>query len=111
MRVHHSHQLKQTVAGVISFFLAMMTHPDIQLQAQAEIDRVVGMDRLPNFEDRNRLPFVTCITWEILRWNPIAPIGVAHATVQDDVYEGYWIPKGTSLIPNIWFVDHTCCEA
>ena len=88
----------------------MMTHPEIQRQAQEEIDRVVGTDRLPTFEDRSRLPFVTCISWEILRWNPIAPLGVAHATVQDDVYEGHWIPKGTSLIPNIWCV-YTCWAA
>ena len=88
----------------MSFFVAMMNNPEIQRKAQAEIDRVVGSDRLPTFEDRSHLPFITCIVWECLRWNPVAPFGVPHASVQDDVYEGYWFPKGTTIVPNIWRV-------
>ena len=91
-------------AGVLSFFLAMMTHPDIQRKAQEEIDAVIGTDRLPTFKDRSNLPFVSCLLWECLRWSPIAPMAVPHAPIQDDVYEGYWIPKGTTILPNVWSV-------
>ncbi|ETW82115.1 cytochrome P450 monooxygenase 109, partial [Heterobasidion irregulare TC 32-1] len=93
-------------AGVLSFFLAMMTHPDIQRKAQAEIDAVIGTDRLPTFKDRSNLPFVSCLLWECLRWSPIAPMAVPHAPIQDDVYEGYWIPKGTTILPNVWGMLH-----
>ncbi|THH18678.1 hypothetical protein EW146_g2331, partial [Bondarzewia mesenterica] len=62
--------------------------------------------RLPDFSDRDQLPYVSNIIWECLRWNPVVPLGVPHATTQDDVYEGYWIPKGTTIIPNIWAMFH-----
>ena len=29
-------------------------------------------------------------------------VGVPHATVEDDIYEGYFIPKGTVVLVNIW---------
>lgn len=49
-------------------FLLMMTlHPEVAKRAQAEIDRVVGNERLPGFEDRERLPYIDCILKEVLR--------------------------------------------
>lgn len=35
----------------------MTLHPEVQRKAQAEIDAVIGNDRLPNFEDREDLPY------------------------------------------------------
>lgn len=95
-----------TVSAVMSFFIAMMNNPEIQRKAQEEIDQVVGNDRLPTFEDRSRMPFLTCLVWETLRWNPVTPLAVPHATVQDDVYEGYLIPKGTTVLANAWAILH-----
>ncbi|THH18673.1 hypothetical protein EW146_g2333 [Bondarzewia mesenterica] len=95
-----------TVSTMMAFFLGMMLHPEYQRKAQEEIDRVVGPGRLPDFSDRDQLPYVSNIIWECLRWNPVVPLGVPHATTQDDVYEGYWIPKGTTIIPNIWAMFH-----
>jgi cytochrome P450 len=46
----------------------MAMYPEIQKKAQAEIDAVVGKDRLPNFSDRASLPYVGAIMKEILRW-------------------------------------------
>ena len=94
----------ETVSAVMSFFIAMMNNPEIQRKAQEEIDQVVGNDRLPTFEDRSRMPFLTCLVWKTLRWNPVTPLAVPHATVQDDVYEGYLIPKGTTVLANAWSV-------
>lgn len=47
-----------------------MVYPEVQAKAQAEIDRVIGRDRLPTLEDRQDLPYIDCILWECLRWNP-----------------------------------------
>jgi len=58
------------------FVLAMVLYPDVQKHAQAEIDSVIGMDRLfPTFEDRASLPYVEAILREVLRWHPIVPLG------------------------------------
>jgi cytochrome P450 len=64
-----------TVAAVISFFLAMLVYPDVQRKAQAEVDRVVGKDRLPEIEDAPQLPYVQGVVNECLRWLPVTPLG------------------------------------
>ncbi|KAF7365150.1 O-methylsterigmatocystin oxidoreductase [Mycena venus] len=83
-----------TVSALASFFLAMAVNPSIQKKAQVEIDTVVGTHRLPEFEDRQSLPFVEALYREVMRWRPVLPLGVAHATSTHDVYNGYFIPKG-----------------
>lgn len=93
------------MSAILSFFLAMMLHPEIQQRAQQDIDSVVGSDRLPQFSDRNALPYLDFIVAECLRWNPVGPLGVAHYVTEDDVYEGYMIPKGTTVLPNVWYVS------
>ncbi|EIW83763.1 cytochrome P450 [Coniophora puteana RWD-64-598 SS2] len=84
------------------FALAMLRYPEVQKRAQAEIDSVVGRDRLPTFEDRETLPYVECIWRELLRWHPVVPLGIPHATSADDVYGGYYIPKGATVMMNVW---------
>ena len=81
----------------------MALFPEAQRKAQEEIDRVVGTDRLPTFEDRENLPYVDALVKEALRWHPVVPMGVPHVTTEDDIYEGYFIPKGSILLPNIWY--------
>ena len=87
---------------MMHFFLAMVNHPDVQQKAWAELDAVVGPDHLPTFEDRDSLPYITAITKECLRWLTVAPFGVPHSSTEDDEYNGYLIPKGSLILPNIW---------
>lgn len=86
------------------FFLAMMTHPAVQAEAQEEIDRVVGRDRLPTYEDREKMPYVEAVFKEAFRWHVIAPFALPHVCTKDDICEGYLIPKGSIIVPNVWFV-------
>ena len=53
----------------------MALHPEVAKKAQAEIDAVVGNDRLPTFEDRADLPYVDALSKEVLRWNAVTPTG------------------------------------
>ncbi|KAJ7259499.1 cytochrome P450 [Mycena haematopus] len=92
---------QHTASALASFFLAMATHPDVQKKAQTEIDTVVGSDRLPEFEDRPALPFVEALYREVMRWKPVTPLGVAHASAADDIYNGYFIPNGNFCLPNL----------
>jgi cytochrome P450 len=77
--------------------MAMALHPAVQKRIQDEIDRVVGTDRLPTFEDRPSLPLVDAVVRETLRWRPVVPLGVPHSANKDDVYKGYFIPKGRHI--------------
>jgi hypothetical protein len=65
----------QTVSTSMSFFFAMSLYPDVQARAQHEIDEVVGTGRLPGFEDRTSLPYLNALVKEVLRWNPVTPLG------------------------------------
>ena len=57
------------------YFLAIAKHPEVQKKAWAEMDAVVGKDRLPTFTDRESLPYVEAICKELFRWMPIIPLG------------------------------------
>jgi cytochrome P450 len=115
-----------TLGAVMSFFLAMLVHPEVQAKAQAEVDRVVGKDRLPELEDAENMPYVQAIANECLRWLPVVPTGLPflrqqrslalyephtglpHSTTQDDEYNGYLIPKGSIVMGSVWSVFPTC---
>jgi cytochrome P450 len=55
------------VAALMSFILAVLAHPEVQKKAQEEIDSVVGPDRLPDFSDKENLPYVNAVLKEVLR--------------------------------------------
>ena len=52
-----------------------MVYPEIQRKAQAEIDRVVGRDRFPTLADQPDLPYTAALVKEVVRWNPVSPLG------------------------------------
>ncbi|KIM59146.1 hypothetical protein SCLCIDRAFT_126574 [Scleroderma citrinum Foug A] len=87
-----------TLSALLVFMLAMTLYPEVQVRAQEEIDRVVGRDHLPDFGDRDNLPYVEAILMETLRWHPIAPLGLPHTTTKDDVFDGMYIPRGVLYI-------------
>ncbi|KAJ6555570.1 cytochrome P450 [Mycena vulgaris] len=91
-----------TAWTIFAFFKAMALYPDVLKRAQAEIDSVVGSDRLPQLSDRPHLPFIEAIVLESLRWHPVAPLGFPHRLTEDDHYEGYFLPKGTLVQANVW---------
>ncbi|KAI6042049.1 cytochrome P450 [Pisolithus marmoratus] len=76
-----------TTSTMLVFLLAMVLHPDVQRKAQEEIDRVVGVDRLPDFSDRPNLPYIEAVLLETIRWVPVGPLGAV-------------------IISNIWAMTH-----
>ncbi|KAF9819005.1 hypothetical protein IEO21_02419 [Rhodonia placenta] len=80
----------------------MVLHPEVYEKAQAEVDRVVGQDRLPEFEDRESLPYLECVVKEVFRLVLNHPAGLPHKLISNDQYQGFHIPGGSMVIPNIW---------
>ncbi|KAJ5761024.1 hypothetical protein N7520_008180 [Penicillium odoratum] len=95
-----------TVSALEGFFLAMILFPEIQRKAQEEIDRVFGEPTLPTVADRERLPYIDAVVKETLRWHVVTPLGVPHRTDEDDIINGFLIPKNALLLPNIWSFNH-----
>ena len=83
------------------FLLALLNNPSVLRTAQAEMDRVLG-SRLPTFSDRGQLQYLECVMSEVLRWGVPVPLGLPHRLMEDDVYEGMCIPKGSLVFANIW---------
>ncbi|KAH9834535.1 cytochrome P450 [Rhodofomes roseus] len=90
-----------TLTSIMVFILAMVQPPDIFQKAQEEVIQVVGETRLPEFNDRTSLPYLENIITEVYRWYPAVPIGVPHLASDDDVYRGYYIPKGSMTIQHM----------
>ncbi|KAI0791751.1 cytochrome P450 [Abortiporus biennis] len=93
-----------------SFILAMLTFPTVQKKAQEELERVVGRNRLPDFNDKPSLPFVDALVKEVMRWQPVTPLAAPHATTASDEYMGYYIPNGALIIGNAWSILHDPVE-
>ncbi|KAF8545990.1 cytochrome P450 [Imleria badia] len=96
---------ESTTSILLMFTLAMIENPHVWKRAQAEIDALVGTDRLPEFDDRVSLPYLDAIIREVFRWGIIVPLGAPHAVTLDDVYKGYYIPKGATIFVNVWAIS------
>lgn len=89
---------------MLTFFLMMTLHPDIQRRAQRELDEIVGPGRLPQFSDLESLPQSFAILKECLRLHPVGPLGLPHQSIADEVYKDkYFIPKGSIVLGNVWY--------
>ncbi|KAH9016880.1 cytochrome P450 [Lactarius hengduanensis] len=95
-----------TAAALYSLFLALILYPEVQKRAQAELDSVISRDRFPTYDDRPRLPYIDAMIKELLRWHMVTPLAAPHSPTDDDLYKGYFIPKGAVVIANTWAVLH-----
>ncbi|CAI7586938.1 unnamed protein product [Penicillium bialowiezense] len=98
--------VESTATTLKVFVMAALLYPDVTKTAQVELDQIVGDDRLPNFDDMTKLPYLKAMMQEVLRWRSIAPFGLFHSNAEDDEYLGYRIPAGACVIPNVWTLEH-----
>ncbi|KAE9399411.1 cytochrome P450 [Gymnopus androsaceus JB14] len=94
--------------ALLTFILAMLCFPHAQREAQEELDEVIGKERLPDPEDEDSLPYVKALMYECFRWETVLPLckyfrsSLPHQVDRDDTYKGYFIPKHSTVIPNVW---------
>ncbi|XP_044146016.1 cytochrome P450 2K1-like [Bufo gargarizans] len=91
--------------------LLMMKYPEIQKKVQNEIQSVIGSAK-PQTEHRKQMPYTDAVIHEIQRFGDIVPGSLPHAPTRDVTFRGYFIPKGTIVIPLLHSVlrDETCFE-
>ncbi|TFK75571.1 cytochrome P450 monooxygenase [Pluteus cervinus] len=92
--------------SIKAFFMAMTLFPECQKKAQAELDAVVGRSRLPDCTDRDSLPYVHALVLEVMRCHTAIPLGFPHTVSEDNIYKGYYIPRDSMIMPNIWAMTH-----
>uniref|UniRef100_A0A8C1V1Z5 Cytochrome P450 2K1-like n=1 Tax=Cyprinus carpio TaxID=7962 RepID=A0A8C1V1Z5_CYPCA len=76
----------------------MAKYPHIQDRVQEEIDQILA-GREPASEDRKNLPYTDAVIHEIQRLANIVPMNLPHMTSCDVSFNGYFIKKGTCVLP------------
>ncbi|NWH58063.1 CP2DH protein, partial [Geococcyx californianus] len=82
-------------------FLYMLLHPEIQSKVHAEIDKVIGRERSPTMEDQASMPYTNAVIHEVQRCADVVPVALPHMTYRDTKLDGFFIPKGTTIITNL----------
>ncbi|KAF8602930.1 cytochrome P450 [Ceratobasidium sp. AG-I] len=95
-----------TTSWLQALVLAMSAFPEAQRKAHAELDAVVGHNRMPTPEDFPHLPYIQAVIKECHRWRPVGPLAVPHAATEDINYRGFRIPAGTVIFVNNWGMAH-----
>lgn len=88
-----------------SFLEAMLLFPNVQAEAQSEVDRLVG-DRIPTWDDFQASRYFRALMKEVWRFRPPVALGHPHVSTQEIVYEGMRIPKGARIHLNAWAIQH-----
>ncbi|KAG1795220.1 cytochrome P450, partial [Suillus variegatus] len=98
-----------TTLAICTVLMAAACFPDEQAKVQAELDAVVGRDRVPTFADEQSLPHLHAFISEALRWRPLVPSGMAHRTTKEVIWavyqKNYCIPAGTTVIGHHWSIS------
>ncbi|EAU81922.1 hypothetical protein CC1G_06133 [Coprinopsis cinerea okayama7 len=96
-----------TLTTAHALIFAFAKFPKVQRKGQQEVDTFIeSTGRVPKISDRGQVPYIEAIIKEILRWFNAAPLGLPHQSTEDEEYNGYFIPKGTILLPNAWAILH-----
>ncbi|XP_056091563.1 cytochrome P450 2K1-like [Rhinichthys klamathensis goyatoka] len=78
--------------------MLMAKYPHIQDRVHEEIDRVIGGCQ-PVVENRKKLPYTDAVIHETQRLANIVPMNLPHKTSSDVHFNGYFIKKGTTVVP------------
>ncbi|KAF2248184.1 cytochrome P450 [Trematosphaeria pertusa] len=95
-----------TSATLNNCLYLILSSPDCVGRAHEELDRVVGPNRTPTFDDEPNLPYIRGMIKETLRMRPINKFGNNHFNIEDDWYSGYFIPKGSIVMANWWSIHY-----
>ena len=97
----------ETTASTLSWAMLYLIHnPNIQDMLHQELDDVIGPNRLPDLEDKKKLPYLEATIAETLRISSIGPLAIPHKATVDTTLQGYHIPKGATVLVNLWSLHH-----
>ena len=97
----------ETTSSTLCWTLLYLIHnPHIQDMVHQELDKVIGKSRLPELIDKKSLPYLEATIAESLRISSVSSLAIPHKATVDTTIQGYNIPKGTTVIVNLWSLHH-----
>ena len=71
----------------------------------AEIDEVIGSERLPSLDDKMNMDYTNAFILESFRYTSFVPF-VFHHSLEDIEYKGYNLPKDSALVYSLMHIMH-----
>ncbi|KIM24700.1 hypothetical protein M408DRAFT_331669 [Serendipita vermifera MAFF 305830] len=102
--VMHSSGVDTTASSITNLLYYMAMHPECQKLVHKELDELVGKGVVPSFAEIQQLPYLNAVWKEGLRLRPPVPLGIPHVASEEDVWNGFYIPKGCLVHCNIGFM-------
>ena len=111
----HSRNIIQNLwmAGIITtsnnlyaLIIILCQKPLIAKRIQDEVETVVGASRHVSLKDKDDLHYTRAAILETLRYCSIVSLGLPHATTTQTQLLGEDIPKGTTVLTNLWALNH-----
>lgn len=92
---------EDTTAHTLSWMIYLLTQfPDVEEEIRKEADEILGSDNwLKDYAKNADLKYIEGVTWESMRFKPVAPIQLFEAT-QDIEIEDLFIHKGQRILIN-----------
>ncbi|PRQ20001.1 putative cytochrome P450 [Rosa chinensis] len=95
-----------TTMVTLTWAIALLLNNHEKLKrAQDELDTEIGRERFVSESDMSKLVYIQAIVKETLRLYPAAPLSAPHEFDKDCTIGGYYVPKGTRLITNLWKIQ------
>ncbi|XP_062113754.1 cytochrome P450 71AU50-like [Humulus lupulus] len=82
----------------------LIKHPTTMKKLQEELKTMVGMERMVEESDLEKLPYLDMVIKESMRLHPVAPLLLPHAAMEDCMVNGFHIPKNSRVIINTWTI-------
>lgn len=93
----------QTTSSSLDFLCFYMVHnPNIQEKVQNELDSILQPGDIPSIRDRLKCPYTEGVISESQRMSPVAPVIGPRRVTRDTYIDGYFIPKGTVVLLNLY---------
>ena len=95
----------ETITNTLTWSIIYLLHyPDVMEKVQEEIYRVLGDNGIPSMMEKQKMPYVEATIMEIQRVADIVPLGIPHSVLEEVEFRGYTIPKGTTMMSNLYAV-------
>lgn len=94
-----------TSSTAIEWVIAeLLKNPRVMKLVQNELQNIVGLDRMVEETDLIKLDYLRMVIMESMRIHPVGPLLIPHESIEDITINGYFIPKKSRVIVNVWAI-------